>query len=54
MVCDQRDFNGALRIKPVLKVVEAYGYGIEDFEKIMIFERIFREEREKYKDKDGS
>ncbi len=54
MVCDQRDFNGALRIEPVLKVVEAYGYGIEDFEKIMIFERIFREEREKYKDKDGS
>ena len=52
LVTDQRDFNGALRVEAVLNIVEAYNGTLEDFEMIMTFDRIYREEAKKYQKTD--
>ena len=52
MVSDQRDFNGSLRAEAVLAILNIYNATIEDFELLMAFERAYREEAQKNKEKD--
>jgi hypothetical protein len=52
IIADQRDINGVLRIEAVISVLEVYDATLEDLEKIMVFDRVFRQEREKHKEED--